>query len=176
MKDRIAWIKERIKVNEQGCWEWRGWRDRDGYGRTKTSTNGVLAYHIVHRWMWELHNGPIPEGKMICHHCDNPACININHLYLGDAKTNRHDCLRRKRAVFHSGKDHWMVKRPNDIPHGAKRGQVKLNEEIVRQIRRRKKERTCSIRALVKQLALEYSVCSGTISKVIWNKTWTRVV
>jgi hypothetical protein len=126
--------------------------------------------------MWELHNGPIPKGKMICHHCDNPACVNPEHLYLGDGKSNKQDCIRRGRAVWLSGKDHWMHINPDGVPKGSERGQAKLTEAIVKDIRHRKHTRTCSVRNLIQQLANEYGVCKGTIAKVVWNKTWKHVI
>ncbi len=173
--NRIDWIKQRIIVNENHCWEWQGWKDRDGYGRTKTSDNGVLVYRIVHRWMWELHNGAIPKGKMICHHCDNPACVNMEHLYLGNALTNRQDCFRRGRANINSGEKQWCHQKLEQVVHGEKRAFAKLTVDSVQAIRKRKQERSCSTRQLIAELAREYHVCKGTISKVIWSKTWIHV-
>lgn len=50
-----------------------------------------------HRLVWEQANGPIPEGAFICHHCDNSRCVNLEHLYLGNALTNNRDSFRRMR-------------------------------------------------------------------------------
>lgn len=65
--------------------------------RTDASINGKKTY--TYRHVWELENGPIPKDKQINHHCDNGACINIDHLYLGTQADNVKDMHRRNRVV-----------------------------------------------------------------------------
>ncbi len=68
-----------------GCWEWQRSRNADGYGQI--CVNGRVER--VHRVMYELKVGPIPEGKLVMHICDNPPCANPDHLRLGtDAENN----------------------------------------------------------------------------------------
>lgn len=91
---------------ENGCWEWAGLTDRDGYGRMKRNSKSTLA----HRLSYELYKGVIPDDKMVCHTCDNPRCVNPEHLYIGDAKTNRQDCVSRGRTNQGRDKDGKFAK------------------------------------------------------------------
>jgi hypothetical protein len=76
-----------------GCWEWTGCQDANGYGRFCLKGQRRLASRVS----WMLHNGAIPEGLFVCHKCDNPPCVNPAHLFLGTAKDNMQDCKRKGR-------------------------------------------------------------------------------
>lgn len=75
------------------CWLWMGQRNHKGYGRLYVNGQNVLA----HRLSWQMHRGPIPEGKLICHHCDVPGCVNPEHLFVGTYSDNMLDCARKGR-------------------------------------------------------------------------------
>jgi hypothetical protein len=77
-----------------GCWFWLGQLSKkNGYAEVFAEGKRRNACRVAYAaWV-----GPIPEGKMICHHCDNPACINPDHLYAGTARTNYDDMVRRGR-------------------------------------------------------------------------------
>jgi len=75
------------------CIEWTKCKDRDGYGKLKV--NG--KYLRAHRYFYELKNGPIPNKMIILHSCDNPSCINIEHLKIGTHKENTKDMMIKKR-------------------------------------------------------------------------------
>jgi hypothetical protein len=84
-------------IDKQGsdvCWNWKGSTTR-GYGTFKP-TGSKIAY--AHRYMWELLNGPIPEGLLVCHRCDNPTCVNPDHLFLGTKKDNVVDMYSKGRG------------------------------------------------------------------------------
>ena len=85
-----------------GCWEWTGSKDRKGYGGIHVRPKGMKA----HRVSWMLAHGEhsIPTGKMILHHCDNPPCVRPDHLYVGDAKANMDDTVKRGHHRFASMK------------------------------------------------------------------------
>lgn len=97
---RIDPIKERFfkyveLIPFHSCWEWVGAKNPKGYGRF--GIRNVL--HYAHRVSYEIHKGPISHLKdvEICHTCDNPSCVNPNHLWLGDKSQNMKDCYLKGR-------------------------------------------------------------------------------
>jgi len=136
-EERISWIMARVMVATSGCWEWQGWRNKYGYGQTETFQHGTRKSWLVHRLMWSLHNGPIPLGAYICHHCDNPSCCNPNHLYLGNQTTNMRDCVRRGRLRKNPlcGDDHPLRKNPLLAKRGESHYAAKLKDSQVAFIR-----------------------------------------
>lgn len=85
------------------CWDFPGTKTPFGYGVVQiTREYKRIRYSILaHRLAWVLHNHQeVPEGKIICHRCDNPACCNPKHLYAGTPRSNTRDAVRRKRFVY----------------------------------------------------------------------------
>jgi len=81
-------------IKKDGCWEWIGAKDKNGYGIMRIELKSVQR---AHRASWIVHKGQIPNQLWVLHKCDNPPCTNPEHLFLGTAKDNSEDMIRKKR-------------------------------------------------------------------------------
>lgn len=89
----------RIKKTDAGCWEWTGAKCYAGYGKMYANRKA----RDTHRIAYEVFCGPIPDGMYVCHRCDNPPCVNPEHLFLGTPKANQQDMRDKGRAVHLKG-------------------------------------------------------------------------
>lgn len=88
-------LRARLKIDkETGCHLWNGFRHLGGYGRIKVG--GV--FRMAHRQAWKAAHGPIPEGMIVLHICDNPPCCNPKHLRLGTYRDNARDRVEKGRG------------------------------------------------------------------------------
>lgn len=78
-----------------GCWEWTGSKDGQGYGTISYAP--INSPYKAHRLAYELRNGAIDKGIVIMHKCDNPGCVNPDHLQAGTQKENVRDMVRKDR-------------------------------------------------------------------------------
>lgn len=90
---------KRVRIKSTGCWHFKGASDSRGYGKVGLSGKVVGA----HRASWILHNGEIVGDLLVCHKCDNPRCVNPEHLFLGTHQDNMQDMINKGRAGFQNG-------------------------------------------------------------------------
>ena len=128
------------------CVIWEGVILKTGYGRTWYNGRSTTA----HRAEYEKHHGPIPDGLVVRHACDNPACFNIEHLSLGTHSDNMRDMRERGRSAV-----------------GVRQHLAKLTDSDIRFVR----ESTLSSRAMAKQLG----VGKSTITDIRSGKTWRHI-
>jgi len=138
------------KKGRNGCWNWTA--ASNDYGQLKIKGLNLRA----HRVSYFLANGPIPEGLLVCHHCDNRYCVNPNHLFLGTQKDNIQDAIRKNRFKFTGkGEDCYVHK---------------LSETDVINIRGR-----CLKGENMNALAREFAVSPPTIHKIKARTRWGHI-
>lgn len=96
-------IWARRSLTPGGCWEWSGAHNSEGYGQLKVrQDDGSVHVVKLHRLIYEVFIGPIPEGQLVCHRCDNPGCFNPDHLFTGTPRDNILDMIRKgRRGIAH---------------------------------------------------------------------------
>lgn len=143
---RLRYDEWTIPEPNTGCFLWFGAIDRAGYGRIKVSG----SMRLVHRLTWELFVGPIPRNLLVLHTCDNPPCVNISHLFVGNQTDNMIDMARKGRSR-----------------RGEKHRCAKLTEGDVANIR--------SSTMRQKELAEMYRVSQSTVSSIISRRIWRHI-
>lgn len=88
-----------------GCWEYSGYLNRFGYGRLRHNGKKILA----HRLSYIFNVGEIACDALVLHKCDNPKCVNPDHLYLGSAKDNANDMVKRNRQWLQRAKSQKLT-------------------------------------------------------------------
>lgn len=90
-------LMRNIVVSDSGCWEYQGAKTNFGYGKIGRRVNGKSVFYVAHRYVYLNTVGQIPEGMRLCHICDNPACCNPEHMFIGSDKDNVNDAINKGR-------------------------------------------------------------------------------
>ena len=132
----------------KGCWQWTAHVDRDGYGHIAYQGTSKLS----HRVSWIIHNGEIPRGMLVCHHCDNPTCVRPSHLFLGTTLDNSRDTVSKGRSLY-----------------GSKNQKAKLTWKSVIAIRRQASSLGCYAASI---LAKQYGLSCNRMRDAIVGRSW----
>jgi hypothetical protein len=99
-----------------GCWLWHGAIGAGGYGNFSLGRlGGSQKFARAHRHAWELVNGPVPGGLLVCHRCDNRGCVNPDHMFLGTHGDNNRDMRTKGRAVSHPHGNQFRSRIPDAV-------------------------------------------------------------
>lgn len=135
-------------INSNGCWIVTSHKpNNNGYAPIRIEGKIVL----IHRYIYETANGPIPKDMIVRHKCDTRLCCNPDHLIIGSHVDNVMDRVERNRSA-----------------KGTHNGRAKLTEDNVREIRKSNLP--------LKELSTIYNVDPRAIRRIIDNKTWKHII
>ncbi len=153
MSLRESFDKKYGIVEPSGCWVWTSTMKSNGYGCIQIGSRVDGSRRIVraHRASWALHNGPIPDGLHVLHHCDIRSCVNPAHLFLGTNADNVRDREKKGRGL-------------PSVLFGDANGKTKLTDAEVAEIR------ALAGRMLRREIAALYGVTQQHVSDLINGK------
>lgn len=158
MKEIDKFYSKMDEMDSEGCINWLGTKNKKGYG-TFSNKNFKTAY--AHRIAYIIKNGEIPEGLLACHTCDNPGCVNADHIFIGTAKDNTQDMVNKKRG---------NLKKGERFIHAPFRPYAKLTECDVREIRKNIENGVTMV-----QLSKIYGVSDRTINDINSGRLWPSI-
>lgn len=174
------WSKVDKLPIHKGCWIWTAGRGTRGYGQFSIGGRN----HSSHRASYEIQYGSIPEGLSVLHRCDNPACVNPSHLFVGTQKDNMVDMVQKGRSLrgdknpsrihrhlMPRGDRHGMRLHPEKACKGEANGNVVVTESMVREIRALYK----TGQFFQKEIGARFGIHQGTVWQIVNRKTWQHV-
>jgi len=153
--EKRFWSKVQLPQDlKNDCWIWIAGKGRDGYGRFYVKNTTIKDHRVrANRLSYEYYYGIPPNNMEVCHKCDNPACVNPNHLFLGSKRDNQLDKIAKNRQA-----------------RGTINGRSKLTEFDIINIRQLYKQgTTCQM------LANMYNMGWTTINNIIKRNIWTHI-
>ena len=143
------WPKVMITDN---CWEWTASKNPQGYGLFLFKSK----YYPAHRFMWLAFHGTLPENMCVCHHCDNPSCVNPKHLFLGTHRDNMDDMLKKNRQR-------------NGISLGEAHGATSLRNEDIWEIKRLYKTGKLCHREIARMFLIDRKTVGNIVNRITWK-------
>lgn len=148
--------KVAITANNEKCWLWRASTDRRGYGRFHITNNKKKFGMRAPRISFFIANGIGTNGKLVCHSCDNPNCVNPKHLFLGTSLDNTQDMMNKGRNIFQLGSEHH-----NSI----------ITEEVVLKIREYRKKTGYTYQ----KIADVFNIKKSHVTDIILKRRWAHI-
>lgn len=151
LRDHLHHYFDKYVIKNEGCWDWKGKKDKDGYCRLGFKN---FKFERAHRVSWFLEYDYMPKAnEMVCHTCDNPSCCNPKHLFIGDSKSNYSDRAKKRRGH-----------------EGELNPKAKLKEKQVFQIKMMLKENI-----IATKIASVFNVGLWVIHSIKSGKSWKHV-
>lgn len=155
------------------CWIWTGDKTVSGYGSFHVYKNKVHIKYGAHRLSWALHHNQNPGKFFICHRCDNPICVNPEHLFAGTQQDNVNDMLSKGRGIMQRDPDrlkNFLKLHSNRRARGDAHPGTKLTTVDVENIRA-----LFEFGVPAKTLAKDFGVSKNTIWRVANGTTWGHI-
>ena len=164
-QQKIRWFMRYVVKRDDGCWEYIGKRDKNGYGKSRVIP---LTWH-AHRAAYFLFIGDVPDYLCVCHRCDRPWCVSPDHLFLGTQAENISDKVRKGRTAF--GDKHGSKTHPEKIRRGINHWNAKISENVAVEIKQLLQSPNANCRAI----AREYGVHRGVVYNIKYGNSWRHL-
>jgi hypothetical protein len=169
---RRFWSKVK-KGKPSDCWTWVAGKNPQGYGQFNVGVTNMGA----HRFAYFISKGAIPKHLMVCHSCNNPACVNPRHLWLGTSVESANHCIAKGRHARQGpknpakGKLNGRHTHPESVLRGEQQSQAKLTKRDVISIRR-----SFAADKLTKvKIAKQYGITRTRVWQIVTRKCWTHI-
>jgi predicted XRE-type DNA-binding protein len=142
------------ELDWESCWTWKDYLDKDGYGQFFINKKGYKA----HRMAYMMESGEIPYDLSVCHKCDNPSCVNPNHLWLGTQLDNMIDKCNKDRSP--KGSRHYLTNNNSNDEN-------KIRDILI--------SIYCGKYSNINQVCNDYDITCASIRKVLNGCSWKHV-